>query len=241
MKICVINQKGGTGKTTTSIHLAAALAKRGSRALLIDCDPQGSVAVSLRLTPNGLAQIFSREFSLSDVLQNFSANFDVITGGPLLLKVESELHQNDNLKSKLFETHLDCEPYDYVILDMAPSRSLLNEAALYFCDEILVPVACDYLSLVGVRDVLEFVDRVGHDRGSKIQLRALVPTMYDTRSKISHESCTILERHFPSKVSDPIRQSTKAKEAPSFGKTLLEYAPSSTSARDYLKLANIFE
>lgn len=239
MKICVINQKGGTGKTTTAIHLAAALAKRGSKCLLVDCDPQGSVAVSLRLASDALADLFLGDKEFEEVIQTLNPQLSVISSNARLMEVENRLHQNSLSKSELFKSKLKADRFDHIVLDMAPSRSLLNEAALFFADEILIPVACDYLSLVGVRDVLEFVSKVSEEKGSEIKLRSLVPTMYDTRSKISHESCTLLEKHFPSQVASPIRHSTKAKEAPSYGKTLFDYAPSSTSARDYLKLAEL--
>lgn len=236
MKLAVLNQKGGTGKTTTSLHLADGLSRRDRSVLLVDNDPQGSIATSLGLHPRGLAEFLLQEDSLSNLIQRVSQNFFVLTGSPYLQKLEQKLYENPELCQKLHrDLSLDLN-FDDLIIDMAPSRSRLNQAALYAVDEILVPVACDYLSLVGVRDILDFVDEINKDREVDIKLTSIVPTFYDARSRISSESVQTLRKHFSHKVTGPIRMSTKAKEAPSFQKTLFDYSPRSTTARDYEKL-----
>lgn len=240
MKTCVINQKGGTGKTTTSIHLAVALAKRGQRVLLIDNDPQGSIAVSLRARGVGFAKVLMGQKDLTEALQILGQNLCLLTSDKELLQVEALLHQQPALKKSLFQEKLGNLTDYHVIFDMAPSRSVLNEAALYYADEVLIPVSCDYLALVGVRDILEFVDEVSAKKSKALELRGILPTLYDTRSRISSEAKKLLNQHFPDKVFSPIRSSTKVKEAPSHGRTLFDYAPKSAASRDYLQFAEAF-
>jgi chromosome partitioning protein len=240
MKTCVINQKGGTAKTTTSIHLAAGLAQRGIKTLLIDNDPQGSVAVSLGFKPQGLAEILLGETSFQEAVQAAEKNLLLLTTNMRLLEVEHMLHQDPEKRKTLFAERLG-ELRDYrVIIDMAPSRSRMNEAALFYCNEVLIPVSCDYLALVGVRDILEFVDKLSTQKEEPIKLHGVLPTLYDRRSKSAREACELLRTHFPEKLYPPIRMSTKAKEAPSHRKTIFDYSQTSSTSQDYKSFSEHF-
>lgn len=234
MKLAVINQKGGTGKTTSSIHLAAALVNRGVSTLLIDNDPQGSVGTSLRLKLDASTSVLRGQESLHSAVQSPEKNFEVLTSGQSLLELEGQLHRRELSIERLFRQAFEGKTSaEHIVIDMAPSRSLLNEAALYFVDEVLIPVSCDYLALVGVRDILAFIQKISKAKGQEIRLRGILPTLYDKRSKVSKESVALLEKHFPGQIFSPIRQTTKVKEAPSYGQTLFEYAPRSSAAFDY--------
>lgn len=242
MKIAIINQKGGTGKTTTAVHLASSLAKRGQKTLLIDNDPQGSIAVCFKKEARGLETVLTGAASWQDLIQNESPNLDLLTTNSDLMTIEAKLHLGELEKESLFRGMLkDIEKnYQAIVVDMAPSRSSLNEAALYFVNEILIPVSCDYLALVGVRDILEFIEKVDAKRSKPLQLKGILPTLYDGRNKISKESIGLLKEHFPGKVFPPIHHTAKAKEAPSYGKTLFDYAPQNRAALDYEWLGNLF-
>jgi len=237
--ISVLNQKGGTGKTTTSIHLAMALGQRGFNTLLLDNDPQGSVGVSLRLEPNRLSDVLLSKSSLASALMA-KDSVKVLTGGKDLLEVENRLHLHPEILPSLYREKLADISSTYTIIDMAPSRSQLNRAALFYCDAALIPVACDYLSLVGVRDIIEFIDDVNRERQIPIRIQSILPTMYDSRSRISQESVKMLREHFSHLVAEPIRMTTRAKEAPSHGKTLYEYAKRSSAAVDYINFVDRF-
>lgn len=240
MKLAVLNQKGGTGKTTSAIHLATGLARRGHSVLLIDVDPQGSCAISFAKENQGLNDVLEGKSTLSERVQNIERGLDLLAGGPSLLDCEHQLHQNAHQISRLFQSRIDTAKYSMFVMDLAPARSLLNRAALYFATDLLIPVACDYLSLVGVRDILDFAESINSTRETPLCLRGLLPVFFDQRSKVSREGVQILEKHFPHKVFDAIRWTTKAKEAPSHGKTLFDYAPRSHAAMDYQALVDRF-
>jgi chromosome partitioning protein len=128
--------------------------------------------------------------------------------------------------------------YDVVIVDCSPSLSLLNQNALVFADGILVPVACDFLSLVGVRQVIKTVKNVNALLHHPVQIYGVLPTFYDSRARICRDAVDTLKQHFGDRCFDPIRAATKVKEAPAQGKTLFEYAPESNAAEDYMRVVD---
>ena len=124
--------------------------------------------------------------------------------------------------------------YDFVIIDCSPSLSLMNQNALVMADGLLCPVACDYLSLVGVRQVLRTLKQVNRVLGHPVELWGVLPTLFDARARLCHEALGTLREHFGDRCLEPVRVAIKVKEAPAQGKTLFEYAPSSSAASDYL-------
>lgn len=241
-KIAVLNQKGGTGKTTTAINLAAGLAQSGRRVLLIDMDAQGSVGVSLGI--NG-------EFSIYHVLIDgvppqeaavpIRDNLDVITANETVASAEIVLTNTSRREKVLRERCASLTSYDYVILDCAPSLSIMNQNALTFAESVLVPVACDYLSLVGVKQVLKTIRRIEELCVHPVEVLGVLPTFHDARARITHEVMRNLKGFFGEKVLPPIRLNTRLKEAPSHRKTIYEYAASSTAAQDYSRLTQRIE
>ncbi len=234
-RIAVFNHKGGTGKTTTAVSLAAALASRGKRVLLVDTDAQGNVAASLGMkSEKSLYHVLVMGIAPAAVAQPVRTNLDVIASNETLAAAELYLagrRERDRvLRDRLSST---AQSWDVVILDCSPSLSLMNQNALVFADAILVPVACDYLSLVGVRQVLKTVKNVNQLLHHPVRIAGVIPTMYDARAKICQDSLSTLRDHFGARCLTPIRATAKIKEAPAYAKTIFEWAEDSNAARDY--------
>lgn len=236
-RLAVLNQKGGTGKTTTSISIAAGLAEAGCRVLLVDCDPQGNVGASLGVrAPKSLYHVMIDEMPLDDVVVPIAANFDVLTSDDTLAAAEIKLAQHPGRGGVLARCLDATSAYTHVVLDCGPSLSLVNQNALCSVDEVLIPVACDYLSLVGVKQVLKTIKNVNMHLGHPLKVGAVLPTFYDGRAKICRDALDALKKHFGDACLPPIRQNVKLKEAPSHKKTIFEHDPHSSGAEDYRKV-----
>lgn len=233
-RIAVLNQKGGTGKTTTSVNVAAGLADAGYRVLLVDLDAQGNVAVSLGLSArNTMFNVLAEGMHPADCVLNVAPNLDAIISNTSLAQAEVKLvnvRERYQVLKKRFESMTN---YDFVVMDCAPSLSVLNQNALTYADHILIPVSCDYLSLVGVKQVLRTLKKVNELLLHPVDVLGVVPTFYDKRTRISQEAISTLKAYFREKVLPPIRINTRLKEAPSHKQTIFEYAPQSRGAQDY--------
>ncbi len=239
-RIAVLNHKGGTGKTTTSISLAAGLAERGQRVLLVDTDAQGNVGLSLGLSAQeDLYHVITENLDPDDVIVPVRKNFDIITSSQLLAAAEVWLAGlSPELRPHVLEKRLGTaeisKSYDYIILDCGPSLNLLNQNALVYSDEVIIPVNCDYLSLVGVKQVLRTISEVEKHLRHTVRVSGVLPTFFDSRTKLACEVLETLRGHFKERCLPPIRCNTKLAEAPSRRKTIFEHAPDSNGAKDYL-------
>ncbi len=239
-RIAVLNQKGGTGKTTTSVNLAARLAELGRKVLLVDLDAQGNVAVSLGLQARfGLYHLLIDGMSLDQVKVKARPGLHAVISDQTVAAAEIEL-VNAPDRARLLEKRLEGSigAYDFVILDCAPSLSLLNQNALMFADHVVIPVSCDYLALVGVRQVLRTIQHVKDVLLHPVEVLGVLPTLYDSRNRISKQAIEALRGHFGERVIDPIRVNARLKEAPSHKQTIFEYAPDSNGAQDYDSMVN---
>lgn len=239
--LAVLNQKGGTGKTTTSVSLAAGLAERGYRTLLIDLDAQGNVGVSLGVRgQKTIYHVLVDGVSPRAAAVPIRKNLDVITADQSLAAAELELvnapERAHVLRRRMKDAVTSDSPYEFVILDCAPSLSLLNQNALIFSKSVLVPVSCDYLSLVGVKQILRTLEHVRKVLLTPVDVVGVLPTLFDRRNNISKQAVASLESHFGDRVLAPIRVDVRLKEAPSHKKSIFEYAPESNGAKDYLAL-----
>lgn len=239
-RIAVFNHKGGTGKTTTSVSLAAGLADRGHKVLLLDTDSQGNVAVSLGAkTERSLYHVLVMGLRVADAITTLRPNLDLLPSNETLAAAELYLagRQNrDRVLRQRMGTAVD--HYDYVIIDCSPSLSLMNQNALCLADSVLVPVACDYLSLVGVRQVIKTVKNVNTLLRHRLQIWGVLPTFYDARAKICAEALDTLKTHFGARCLTPIRATTKLKEAPAQARSIFEHAPGTHGAEDYQTLVD---
>jgi chromosome partitioning protein len=239
-RIAVFNHKGGTGKTTTSVTLASGLAARGLRVLLVDTDSQGNVGVSLGVKPEkNLYHVLVMGLRPTDAAVQVRPNLDVIVANETLAAAELYLAGRQNRDRILRERLAPAfDAYDAVVVDCSPSLSLMNQNALVVADGIVVPVACDFLSLVGVRQVIKTVKNVNSLLRHPVQITGVLPTFYDARARICRDAVDALKEHFGDRVLSPIRSATRLKEAPAQGKTIFEFAPESNAAEDYARVVD---
>jgi chromosome partitioning protein len=233
--LAVFNHKGGTGKTTSAVSVAAGLAMKGKRVLLVDTDAQGNVSVSLGASSErSLYHVLVMGLRVEDAIKTVRPNLDLIPANETLAAAELYLAGRQN-RDRVLRDRLTAGSagYDYVVVDCSPSLSLMNQNALVFADSVLVPVACDYLSLVGVRQVIKTVKNVNALLHHPVQIWGVLPTFFDSRAKICHEAVSTLKDHFGDRCLAPVRAAIKVKEAPAQGQTIFEYAAGASAAEDY--------
>ncbi len=233
--VAVFNHKGGTGKTTTAVTVAAGLAAKGRRVLLVDTDGQGNVGVSLGMqNERTLYHVLVMGLDPHEAIVEMRANLHVLPSNETLAAAELFLagrqRRDRVLASRLGALRAE---YDNIIVDCSPSLSLMNQNALVFADGVLCPVACDYLSLVGVKQVLRTIKQVNRILSHPVRLWGVLPTLYDARARVCVEAYDTLRQHFGDHCLTPIRMASRAKEAPSQAQTLFEYAPDATATKDY--------
>jgi chromosome partitioning protein len=245
--VAIANQKGGVGKTTTTVNLAASVALLGKRTLLVDVDPQGNSTTGLGINraelPGGLYEVLSGTRFVGEVLhQTELPQLVVIPATRNLVGAEIELVSAERREHRLKDAlAMVREHYEYVFLDCPPSLGLLTLNALVAADSILAPIQSEYYALEGLSALLETVGLVQKSLNPELKLEGIAVTMFDGRNRISHEVLAEIRNHFPDLIYQTIiRRNVRLSESPSYGKPVCLYDASSTGAQDYLELAKEF-
>jgi chromosome partitioning protein len=235
-KLAIMTMKGGTGKTTTAISLAHGLSLSGRRVLLIDCDPQRSVAVSLGLSAErGLADLLAT--GDVDIVQVRDNLFVIDSGGRRLAEVELRLGAREHRERRLSDALKHLKGCDYVLCDCSPSLNLININALAYCDEVIIPVSMDYLAASGADQTTEIIEEICSLNSRRPITFKILPTFYDSRTRLSARVLEDLRQRFGEKVLGTIiRVNAAIREAPGENRTIFEHAPLSRGAFDYYHL-----
>ncbi|MDP1693798.1 MAG: AAA family ATPase [Burkholderiaceae bacterium] len=242
---CIANQKGGVGKTTTTVNLAAGLAQAGQRVLVVDLDPQGNATMGSGIDKRKL------ELSLYDVLlesasiaearrRSDKGGYDVLGANRELSGAEIELvpleRRNQRLHDALAATHAD---YDFVLIDCPPSLSLLTLNGLCSAHGVIVPMQCEYFALEGLSDLVNTIKQVHANLNPQLQVIGLLRVMYDPRITLQQQVSAQLEAHFGDKVFKAvIPRNVRLAEAPSYGQAGVVFDPSSKGALAYIQFAH---
>ena len=247
----VANQKGGVGKTTTTVNVAAALSMGGLRVLVIDLDPQGNASTALGVehkVNDGIYEVLMGTADIASVVQKVAGfpSLDCISSNTALaqaeinlvsmvareLRLKEAIDELVNLKIK------EGKAYDYIFIDCPPSLGLLTVNAFAAAKELLIPIQCEYYALEGLTQLLETYQVVKKRLNSTLELSTILLTMFDGRTRLANDVAASVRSHFPNELIDiPIPRAVRVSEAPSYGQTVMTYDPTSPGALAYMQVA----
>ena len=242
--IAIANQKGGVGKTTTSVNLAASLGVLEKKVLLIDADPQANASSGLGIDVEsvqiGTYQLLEHTNTAQEaIIPTDSPNLDIIPAHIDLVAIEIELVDKENREYMMQQAigHLR-EQYDYILIDCAPSLGLLTLNALTASDSVIIPIQCEYFALEGLGKLLNTIKSVQKIHNEDLDIEGLLLTMFDSRLRLSNQVVEEVQKHFSEMVFKTIIQrNVRLSEAPSYGESIINYDAGSKGASNYLSLA----
>ena len=249
--ITVANQKGGVGKTTTTVNLAAALSMGGLRVAVIDLDPQGNASTALgveHLENPGIYEVLMGDISLAKASQKVKGfpSLECISSNTSLAQAEIELvpmvaremRLKDAIDELATERSNAGEPLDYIFIDCPPSLGLLTINALTAAKEMLVPIQCEYYALEGLSQLLKTFDLVKKRLNPSLRLSTFVLTMFDSRTRLANDVAEEIRKHYPNELIDiPVPRAVRVSEAPGFNQTVMTYDAASPGAIAYMSVA----
>ena len=243
--IAIANQKGGVGKTTTTVNLAAALGVLEKKVLLIDADPQANASSGLGINVDeveiGTYQLLEHAATAKEVIvPTNSPNVDLIPAHIDLVAIEIELVDKKNREYMLKEMLKDIKnDYDYILIDCAPSLGLITLNSLVAADSVIIPIQCEYYALEGLGKLLNTIKSVQKIHNASLDIEGLLLTMYDSRLRLSNQVVEEVNKHFQDMVFKTIIQrNVRLSEAPSFGESIISYDATSKGAINYINLAH---
>lgn len=236
------NQKGGVGKTTSTVNVCAYLASKGHRTLLVDLDGQANATSALGCSVGdgpSVHEVLVRSMPVgSVVMPSKIKNLDVLPSNASLVAAEIELAPQIGREFKLRRAFQEITDYDFVIIDCPPALNLLTVNAFCASRYVFVPVQCEYMALEGLTELLSSIQMVKENLNAQLELGGIILTMYDARTALSREVADEVRRHFPQTFKSVIPRNVKVAEAPSHGMTIMEYAPGSAAAKAYEAVAD---
>lgn len=243
--INICNAKGGTGKTTSAVNLSAYLAALGKYVLLVDLDAQANATSGLGIKldedhPHVYHAIVNANHSLASTIKKTSLfGFDLLPAGPSLAGAGVELVSIDDREFRLKNVLNTIRTnYDYILIDSAPSLGLLTVNGLVAAEEVIIPVQCEYYALEGLGNLLQTIELVRSSLNPQLKIAGVLLTMYDKRNRLARQVVREVQSNFPGRVFEAIiPRSISLAEAPSFGKTILQFDPDSRAGRAYRQLA----
>ena len=242
--ISVTNQKGGVGKTTTSINLAASLVKKDKRILLIDMDPQGNASVGCGVdteeVENTIYDLLLGDTTAKEAIVKTECGVDVLSANGDLAGAQVELLNEIGRELKLQKALAPIQSdYDYIFIDCPPALNVLTINALVASDSVMIPMQCEYFALEGLSALIATVRKIRETLNPKLSIEGLLRTMFDGRNSLSNEVSRQLQTHFGKKVYQTVvPRNIRLAEAPSYGEPAISYAPTSKGAKAYLELAD---
>ena len=243
--IAIANQKGGVGKTTTTVNLGASLGVLEKKVLLIDADPQANASSGLGIDVDaveiGTYQVLEHTASINDAIQKTtSPNVDIIPAHIDLVAIEIELVDKEQREYMLQKAVAELTTeYDYILIDCAPSLGLITLNSLVAANSVIIPIQCEYFALEGLGKLLNTIKSIQNIHNADLDIEGLLLTMFDSRLRLSNQVVEEVRKHFSTMVFDTIiRRNTRLGEAPSYGESIIAYDATSKGAVNYLSLAN---
>lgn len=243
--IAIANQKGGVGKTTTSVNLAASLGVLEKKVLLVDADPQANatsgLSIDVEQVEQGTYQLLEHTLTAKEmIISTDSPNVDIIPAHIDLVAIEIELVDKKDREFMLKKALQDIKnDYDFILIDCAPSLGLITLNSLVAADSVIIPIQCEYFALEGLGKLLNTIKDVQKIHNKALDIEGLLLTMYDSRLRLSNQVVEEVKKHFESMVFKTIIQrNVRLSEAPSYGESIIKYDATSKGAENYINLAN---